>query len=146
MTTRRRTTARTIGLLAGGVLAASMATARGESGELAGKAEADPLLQARFAAVDGRFEECAKLADEARRRPDAVWQAHNVFATCEVFAADAAKDTIGAEAYIKRIEAAIGALRFLLSSPGVLVAEDRRRSIGFMIEELDKRIAKARSE
>lgn len=106
----------------------------------------DTLLQARFAAIDGRYEECAKLADEARRMPDAVWQAHNVFATCEVFAADAVKDTITPEAYVARIETAIGAFKFLLESPGVLVADDRRRSIAFMIDELHKRIDAVRAK
>lgn len=112
---------------------------------LAENVQRDPLLEARFAAVDGKFEDCAKLADQARRLPNAIWRAHNVFATCEVFAADAVKDQIGAEAYAKRIGKAVDAFNFLLSTPGVLVAEDRRRSIRYMIEELDKRIADARA-
>ncbi|MEL7048189.1 MAG: hypothetical protein AAFO75_04360 [Pseudomonadota bacterium] len=106
-------------------------------------ADKDPLLAARFAAVDGNFEECSTLADIARRQPKAVWHAHNVYATCEVFAADAVKDKIGKDAYIKRIQNAIGAFEFLLNTPGVIVASDRRRSIQFMKQELHKRIAKA---
>lgn len=129
-----------------GALASAAAAETGTEGSGGQEQARDPLLAARFAAVDGKFEECAKLADEARRKPDAVWQAHNVFATCEVFAADAVRDEIGPEAYVKRIEAALGAFRFLLASPGVLVAEDRRNSIGFMIVELEKRIASAQPQ
>ncbi|MEO1207249.1 MAG: hypothetical protein AAFV45_13055 [Pseudomonadota bacterium] len=138
-----------IGFSVNVALAADTAPQTGAAGPKSQPAEAakpdvDTLLKARYAAVDGRFEECAKLADQARRTPNAIWRAHNVFATCEVFAADAVKDEIGPDAYIKRIQSAIDAFQFLLQTPGVLVAEDRRRSIRFMIEELDKRVANAK--
>ncbi|MEO1282449.1 MAG: hypothetical protein AAFV69_12025 [Pseudomonadota bacterium] len=137
-----------VAVLSGGALAAETTANPVEQAKPGPETGAKPskpdaLLAARYAAVDGKFEECAKLADEARRSPRAVWRAHNVFATCEVFAADAVKDEIGPQAYVKRIQRAIDAFNFLLNTPGVLVAEDRRRSIRFMIDELDKRIAKA---
>ncbi|MEM1371093.1 MAG: hypothetical protein AAGG72_02575 [Pseudomonadota bacterium] len=105
--------------------------------------EEDPLLAARFAAVDGRFEACARLADKARRLPTAVWHAHQVYATCEVFAADEVRTEISADAYTERIGKAVDAFQFLLNTPGVIVASDRRRSIQFMVAELQKKIARA---
>lgn len=124
--------------------APSLATAPAKPDAGAEGETRDPLLAARFAGVEGRFEDCAKLADEARRRRDAYWRAHHVYATCETFAADEARDRIGPEAYIERIEKAVDAFRFLLETPGVVVASDRRRSISFMIDELVKRISRER--
>lgn len=111
-----------------------------------GKQPSHPLLAARFAGVEGRFEDCARLADEARRRADAYWRAHHVYATCETFAADAARERIGEEKYAARIRKAIDAFQFLLQTPGVVVASDRRRSISFMIDELEKRISRELKE
>lgn len=103
--------------------------------------ELDKLSQARLAAIDGDHATCARLADEARRMPDSSWHAHHVFATCEVYDADAKRAEIGDAAYKGRIEHAISALQFLLDNPGLLVMQEQRSSVQFIVEELTKRIA-----
>jgi len=103
----------------------------------------DPLTKARLSAVEGDHETCARLSDQARRMPDASWHAHHVFATCEVFDADAKRDEIGDEAWVKRINRAIDAFGFLLSSPGLLVRQEQRSSVQLIVDELTERIARA---
>ncbi len=113
------------------------------SGFLAGNAaaqELDKLSQARLSAIDGDHGTCARLSDEARRLPDSSWHAHHVFATCEVYDADAKRAEIGEVAYVERIKNAIGALEFLLNNPGLLTARSQRDSVGFIVEELNKRV------
>jgi len=101
----------------------------------------DALTKARLAAIEGGHEACARLADHARRQRDASWHAHHVFATCEVYAADDAKDEIGQDAYRKRIREAIGALQFLLNTPGILIYDQQRNSVELIVSELRKKIA-----
>lgn len=113
------------------------------SGLLAGDARAqelDKLSQARLSAIDGDHGTCARLSDEARRLPDSSWHAHHVFATCEVYDADAKRGEIGEAAYVVRIKRAISALEFLLNNPGLLTARSQRDSVGFIVEELNKRV------
>lgn len=107
----------------------------------AGAAYADKLVAARLAAVEGGYEECAKLSDQARRTRHAHWRAHQVYASCTVFAADAQKDagTIEPEGYAKRIRDAVGAMQLLIETPGLITGSNRRQSIYFMIEQLSKR-------
>ncbi len=106
-----------------------------------GAAEMDLLSQARLAAVDGRHAECAAKADEARRQPGAVWHAQHVFATCQVFAADARRTEIGEPAYAVEVGKAIGALELLLSTPGLLAMQEQRDSVQYQVQLLRERIA-----
>ncbi len=104
----------------------------------------DKLTRARLAAVEGDHATCAKLADEARRGPHAVWQAHQLFATCQGFVMEAQKGKIPPAAYIAGLNKSIDALHFLLSTPGIINSEEQRGSVEFVIEEYEKRIAKAK--
>lgn len=105
----------------------------------------DTLSKARLAAVDGDHAACAELADKARRLPDSVWHAHHVYATCQIYAVEARKDSITPAQYVDGIAKAIDALRFLLDTPGLLVFQEQRASVEFMVEELAKRIDVARA-
>lgn len=102
----------------------------------------DTLSQARMAAIEGKHAACAELADAARRQPDAVWHAHHVFATCQIYATEAKRETISQAEYANGIHEAIDALQFLANTPGLLATEEQRASVQFMIEELLKRIEK----
>lgn len=104
----------------------------------------DTLSQARMAAVEGDHKTCAELADKARRQPDAVWHAHQVYATCQIYAIEAQRDALSREEYADGIAKAVDALQFLLDTPGLLVFQEQRDSVQFMVEELSKRIAAAR--
>lgn len=104
----------------------------------------DTLSQARLAAVQGDHVTCAKLADQARRQRDSVWHAHHVYATCQIYVVEARRETISGEEYAQGIEKAVDALQFLLDTPGLLVIQEQRASVQFMVEELDKRIVNAR--
>lgn len=99
----------------------------------------DALSQARLAAIEGNHADCARLADQARRQPDASWHAHHVFATCQIYATEARRDNITKEEYNQGINQAIEALDFLVTTPGLLATEEQRASVHFMIEELTKR-------
>ena len=103
----------------------------------------DKLSRARIAATEGDHATCAKLADEARRQPNTIWRAHQVFAACEVYDADDKRAEIGDAAWAKRINNAIGALRLLLQTPGLLVMQEQRSSVEFIVEELLKKVASA---
>ncbi len=105
----------------------------------------DKLSQARLAAVEGDHVTCAKLADQARRQRDAVWHAHHVYATCQIYVVEARRDTISIEEYAAGIENAVDALQFLLDTPGLLVIQEQRASVQFIVEELGKRIVDARN-
>ncbi len=105
----------------------------------------DRLSQARLAAIEGDHVTCAKLADQARRQRDAVWHAHHVYATCQIYVVEARRDTISNEEYATGIEKAVDALQFLLDTPGLLVIQEQRASVQFMVEELGKRIVNARN-
>ncbi len=104
----------------------------------------DTLTQARLAAVQGDHVTCAKLADQARRQRDAVWRAHQIYATCQIYVVEARRDTISDEEYAQGIEKAADALQFLLVTPGLLVNQEQRASVQFIVEELGKRIVGAR--
>lgn len=106
-------------------------------------ASLDTLSQARMAAIEGDHASCAKLADRARRQRDSVWQAHHVYATCQIYAIEAQRENISQEAYADGIAKAIDALQFLLNTPGLLVIQEQRSSVQFMVDELSKRIAAA---
>ncbi len=106
----------------------------------------DKLIAARLAAIDGHYEKCARLSDEARRVSSAHWRAHQVYASCTVFAADAEKENITSQAYADRLQNAISALQFLLNTPGILIHNNQRQSVGFMITQLGKRIEASHAE
>lgn len=106
----------------------------------------DVLSQARMAAIEGQHAKCAELADKARREQNAVWHAHHVYATCKIYATEAAKDKISNADYVAGIQDAIDSFKFLVETPGLLVSEEQRGSVYFMIEELNKRIAPAEKE
>jgi hypothetical protein len=101
----------------------------------------DTLSQARMAAIEGDHAGCARLADRARRQRDAVWQAHHVYATCQIYAIEAQRERISQEKYANGITKAIDALQFLLATPGLLIIQEQRSSVQFMVDELNKRIA-----
>ncbi len=101
----------------------------------------DTLSQARLAAVEGDHAKCADLADKARRQPDAVWHAHHVYATCQIYAVEAQKEKLSTAEYDTGIAKAIDALQFLLDTPGLLVIQEQRASVEFMVEELGKRLS-----
>ncbi|MBU2580215.1 MAG: hypothetical protein KJ622_00660 [Alphaproteobacteria bacterium] len=103
-------------------------------------ADLDTLSLARIAAVEGRHAECAELADKARRQPNAVWHAHHVYATCQIFATEARRGTLTGAEYSKAINKAREALQLLVRTPGLLATEEQRASVEFVMEELDKRI------
>ena len=105
----------------------------------------DTLSQARMAAVQGEHATCAKLADQARRKRDAVWHAHHVYATCQIYAVEADRQAPSDDEYATGIEKAVDALRFLLNTPGLLVIQEQRASVEFMVEQLGKRITNARN-
>ena len=105
----------------------------------------DTLSQARMAAVQGEHATCAKLADQARRKRGAVWHAHHVYATCQIYAVEADRQALSDDEYATGIEKAVDALRFLLNTPGLLVIQEQRASVEFMVEELGKRITNARN-
>jgi len=105
----------------------------------------DTLSQARMAAVQGEHATCAKLADQARRKRDAVWHAHHVYATCQIYAVEADRQALSDDEYATGIEKAVDALRFLLNTPGLLVIQEQRASVEFMVEQLGKRITNARN-
>ena len=105
----------------------------------------DTLSQARMAAVQGEHATCAKLADQARRKRDAVWHAHHVYATCQIYAVEADRQALSDDEYATGIEKAVDALRFLLNTPGLLVIQEQRASVEFMVKELGKRITNARN-
>ncbi|MCH9808863.1 MAG: hypothetical protein K0U74_14135 [Alphaproteobacteria bacterium] len=100
----------------------------------------DQLSQARMAAIDGDHGKCAQLADKARRQKTAVWQAHHVYATCQIYATEARKDKISKSEYADGINKAVDALKFILDTPDILVNEEHRASVLFLINEMDKRI------
>jgi len=100
----------------------------------------DTLSQARMAAIEGKHASCAELADQARREPDAVWHAHHVYATCQIYAVEAQREQITQAEYASGINKAIDALQFLANTPGLLATEEQRASIQFMVQELVKRI------
>lgn len=114
------------------------------SGFAYAQSDMDKLTRARLAAIDGDHATCAKLADEARRGPHAVWQAHQIYATCQAFVMEAQKGKIPADAYIAGLNKSIDALHFLLATPGIINSEEQRGSVEFVIEEYEKRIAKAK--
>jgi hypothetical protein len=105
----------------------------------------DTLSQARMAAVQGDHATCAQLADQARRERDAVWHAHHVYATCQIYAVEADRQALSDDEYATGIEKAVDALRFLLNTPGLLVIQEQRASVEFMVKELGKRITNARN-
>ena len=105
----------------------------------------DTLSQARMAAVQGEHATCAKLADQARRKRGAVWHAHHVYATCQIYAVEADRQALSDDEYASGIKKAVDALRFLLNTPGLLVIQEQRASVEFMVEELGKRITNARN-
>lgn len=104
-------------------------------------AAGDLLTQARMAAVEGNHEKCASLADAARREPTAVWRAHHVYATCQIYVTEARKPDIAAAEYASELRKAIDALQFLLDTPGILVIQEQRASVELMVDELFKRIS-----
>lgn len=105
---------------------------------------ADDLIKARLAAVEGDHATCARLADKARRLPNAVWQAHQLYASCQAFAIEAQRDKISVGEYISGLNKSIDALQFLLETPGLINSEEQRGSIQFVIQEFEKRIASAK--
>lgn len=100
----------------------------------------DTLSQARMAAVEGNHAQCAELADKARRQPNAVWHAHHVYATCQIYATEARRETLTKAQYTEGINKAIEALQLLVRTPGLLATEEQRASVEFVIDELNKRI------
>jgi len=100
----------------------------------------DTLSQARMAAIEGNHASCADLADKARREADAVWHAHHVYATCQIYATEARRAEISGTEYAEGINKAIDALQFLVNTPGLLATEEQRASVQFMMQELAKRI------
>lgn len=100
----------------------------------------DTLSQARMAAIEGNHAACAELADKARREANAVWHAHHVYATCQIYATEARRATISKAEYADGINKAIDALQFLANTPGLLSTEEQRASVQFVVEELVKRI------
>ncbi|KUO57196.1 MAG: hypothetical protein APF80_04220 [Alphaproteobacteria bacterium BRH_c36] len=115
------------------LIAAVLASTNASAGQ-------DILSQARMAAIAGNHASCADLADKARRQPDAVWHAHHVYATCQIYAMEARRATISKREYAKGINKAIDALQFLVNTPGLLATEEQRASVLFVMEELAKRI------
>lgn len=103
-------------------------------------AKANPLMEARMAAVDGDHAKCAKLADKARRIRGATWHAHRVYASCTVFAADARKKELGAAAYKAEIKKAVDALKLLFNTPDIYMQQDTANGIRLMVDELSKRL------
>ncbi|MEQ8826111.1 MAG: hypothetical protein RIC14_17220 [Filomicrobium sp.] len=104
----------------------------------------DDLTKARLAAVEGDHVTCAKLADKARRQPNTVWQAHQVFASCQAYVMEAKREKIPAADYISGLSQSVDALQFLLETPGLVNNNEQRASIMFVIEEFERRIQSAR--
>lgn len=103
-------------------------------------ADMDIVSKARIAAVEGDHITCAKLADEARKRPGADGRVHHLYATCQAFAADIERSKLSKAEYAAEIQKAIDAYQLLLHTPGLLPHLEERASVEFVIEELQKRI------
>ncbi|CFX02658.1 exported protein of unknown function [Candidatus Filomicrobium marinum] len=103
-------------------------------------ADMDIVSKARMAAVEGDHVTCAKLADEARKRPGADGRIHHLYATCQAFAADIKRSKLSKEEYVAEIQKAIDAYQLLLRTPGLLPHIEERASVEFVIEQLQKRI------
>lgn len=134
-------------VLSGGTSLAESQTAESRKNTAAlVKQTSDKLIAARLAAIDGGYEKCASLSDSARRSPYSHWRAHQVFASCTVFDAEEKKKTLSAKSYAEKLESAVDALEFLIEAPGVLVHQNQRESVSFMIEEIGKKARAARAK
>ncbi|MDX2287949.1 MAG: hypothetical protein NW217_03920 [Hyphomicrobiaceae bacterium] len=106
------------------------------------QAEGDPLTDAQLAQAAGKLDECAARADVARRAPQNTYHAHRLFASCTVFAADAAlKDgRIDLTAYRSKLGEAIAALDLILHTPGAQHQPGAGGIIALMLEQLKAKL------
>ena len=100
---------------------------------------ADPFMDARVAASEGKHAKCAKLADEARKRDGATWHSHHLHASCTVLGAQSRKDHMTPVEYEAQIMHAVELLENLVAGP--LVPMDKHRAqLGYMATEMRKQL------
>jgi len=107
---------------------------------------AHPLTEARIAQRDGRYEDCVRHADEARRVKFNTFHAHRLYANCLVSAADARREDLGEEGYAREIDKAIEALQLIARTPGARHETKANDMLAIAIESLQKMARAARGQ
>ena len=115
------------------------------AGVLPAPAIADAFLEARIAQREGRFADCVRHSDEARRQPNNTFHSHRLHANCLVAHADVRRSELGGEAYAQELEKAVEALRVIAATPGGRHQTKSNEVLEFSIRELSRKAAEARA-
>lgn len=106
---------------------------------------ADPLTDARIAQMEGRFADCAKHADAARRVANNTFHSHRLYANCLVSSADERRPELTNEQYAAEIEKAVAVLQLIARTPGARHETKTNDILEISIQQLAAKAASARA-